>query len=405
MNGIKRDKFWDRSNQYQSRLDPAEYHDLAEETSVSGRPLSSLLPAGTWGATGCIVRRATEEGAPIGYDPHCVATEVVVDPDIPGQSFVLDMSKIRKEAMETALKPHRGRMSSGIEERRFAASNVFRQFATGVYMPEIPQQRMQPREAPLPLPGMYVCPPSGEGGGQLEMPTANIRPIHTLSMSRPVSRPAEPLQEEAMPTPQSMYPQAAPPPQQGQPYYPPQTQQPAYQQATYPQPQSPQAPNGWSGVANGNGNSYPQPQPQAPYQEPQVQQAPRQPQQPASLFRRSPGSAPMVAPAANQPNGEIPIPQFKVGIQVRDNPIVNEAYFHQVIREGACLILVFDTRAVGYPRIFPQATAVDVAIRVGDSPTVLITQVPNIRFPLNTYDVCVLLIKDEFPIEQLQQGA
>jgi hypothetical protein len=368
------DKFWDGEAQAaNSNLSPYEYHNPADErlANSNGRSMASVMPQGTWGAHGTIIRRAGEGGAPLGHDPHSVATRVNVDPDIPGQSFVYDPSQIPKEAMAQAIAEAGAGQAMSVPDRRLKAANTFRLFATANQADPMPNSANRPetREAPIDMPGAYVVPKATEGGGQEPMPDpATIQPA-APPMNLTTARPAEPVQSapgaQAAITAASFQP--VPQPQQPQQLQP-KVVQPATFTAAVPQQPVPQQ----QSVA-----------PQQPVTEP-----------PESLFAQPNNNMTPVAPAEAPGHA----PTVQVRFEVEGMPMQQEAYFHKVTREGASLVLVYDTRAVGYPKTFPQMSDKDLAVHIIGSNSIYVTQTTGIKFPLDHYEVCVLLIKNELPV-------
>lgn len=404
--------YWDRSSRHGQMLDNSQYHDLRADQSINGRPLAAVLPPGTWGATGTIVKASTIDGAPEGYDPNGVAIEVIVDPDVPGQGYVLNMAQIQKEAMEQVMAQDATRPKS-IEEMRFKASNIFRQFAVGPYTASPIANMPKPREAPLPLPGMYVCPQASEGGGQLPMSQAQApqapqqvqtaRPASFQTQQPPGPQFSQPPQQQPMSVP----PQFQQPPQQGWPQQP--FQQPMQQQPTFQMPQEQWQPGHMVPPYQVPPPPYAQTAPQMAPAAPQMPSFPKQAsqdQQGSSLFAQPMVQAQPQRPAAPQHQfaaPQITPPKVKVIFEMAGSPIQYEGYYHRVERKNAALVLVFDNRAVGYPRVFPQAQLdQDIRLRIVGEPVIYQVAVPNIRFELEDLglEFYVLLIKNEIPYNQ-----
>jgi hypothetical protein len=387
---IARDAFWDNNTfKHGSGLDPAKYHSPAEERVLGGQPMTAVIPDGVWGTAGTIVRRSTEDGAPIGHNPDAVATRVIVDPDIRGQGFVFDPTQIRKEQMAAAVVASSPRQSTSIEDRRFRASNVFRQFAIAEApaMP-VPEIRRVSRISPINIPGQYVVPEATDGGGQRPMDQLND-PMHNQppALGQGVSTAAVVPRNNSQAEQQLAVPQWPSVPQQ-------QFQNAPIGQlkaATFDLPMQQQ--------------SMIQPQWQAGVQQPPVQPpqtypppptyptpAPWPQQQAPSLFQT----------VANQPReiqGQlVKPPAFKVEFEIYGVPFKQEAFYHQIIRSDANLVLVFDRRAVGFPRNFPTTTDADMAVQISGQDVIYRTQTTGIHFPFLDYDLCVLLIKSEHPI-------
>lgn len=152
----------------------------------------------------------------------------------------------------------------------------------------------------------------------------------------------------------------------------------------------------------------PQPVPMTPQPTQPVQQAtgfdaqlqqpwpkPVQPQ--VSLFDQVAQKQQQPPPPTVPP--EALVPRFKASFQSRNAPCTQDGFFHQIIRQGPNLILIYDTRAIGYPRTWPQAVDEDVAVHLDGANVLYITQTTGIEFTLEHNDICVLLIKEEHPFQ------
>lgn len=126
-------------------------------------------------------------------------------------------------------------------------------------------------------------------------------------------------------------------------------------------------------------------------------QPPQQPnQQSVSLFAQiGNGQQKQTEP----PTREDIVPRFRASFQSRNAPCTQDGFFHRIIRQGANLIFVYDRRAIGYPRTWPQAVDEDVAVHLEGANVIYITQTTGIEFTDNETDYCILLIKEEHPYQ------
>lgn len=392
--------YWDDPREIApSHLDPSRYHDAAREVMpLTGRSMAYAMPPGVWGATGTIIRKSDENGAPIGHNPNMVATRVNVDPDIPGQGFVIDPTRIGKSVMEKAAEHFQLGTASSVEDRRWKAANAFHACRVADRPDPIPFStgREPPRESPLPMPGLYVVPQADPQGGQLPMsqpPPAQA--YDPLGMAMP----AEPVKPQQAPTQRFQQPQSVPGVPSGQPAPPP--GQPANFAAPAPAPQAPPAAGFVDQTAPMQPHFPAQPAaPQAPPAQPQMQPQMQPPAQPAqgggSLFARAAGQ-PVQAP--HQPANGTPAaaPTVQIEFELQGAAASQTGWFHQVIRSGANLVLAFDNNAVGYPTAFPQTTQQDMAVHIVGQDVIYIVATTGIRFTFKEHDLCILLIKQEVP--------
>jgi len=146
--------------------------------------------------------------------------------------------------------------------------------------------------------------------------------------------------------------------------------------------------------------------PQQPIQPVQQQQQPvypsvnvvQQQQAPTSLF----DALLPQQQRLQEKHAEMPAkpPTFRVEFEIHGIPFKQEAYYHQIIRNDANLVLVFDRRAIGYPRNFPLATDADMAAHIEGQDVVYRVHTTGIQFPFLDYDLCILLIKSEHSLNQ-----
>jgi len=347
---VKADQYWDRHVADPHPIAPNQYHDPATTLMpLTGTRVSDALPPGIWGAKGVIVKRSDDMGAPLGYNPNAVATEVHVDPDIPGQSFIINPTLMKKQAMADAMRDLEAGVATSVEDRRLQAASVFARFAVDPNTTEQPmvQAPQQPPQQP-PNPGLQgvqtgVLPVADPRALGATYPDTSQWPAHS---TQPYPYPAPPAAVEV-------------------------------KEASFQQQQPPAAPAGllqpaYAVPQSGNGS-------------------------PQNLFDNLGTAAPQARPVAVAVALPPMAPQYQASFQVRSSPLKLDAYFHQIIRSGSNLVFVFDRRAVGYPKMMPQMVDDDVAIHVAGTNIIYITQTTGIEFPCDDYDVCVVLIKDEHP--------
>ena len=352
---LNKNAFWDGASVASGeKLDAAEYKDATETVMpLSGRSVASLLPS-IPGVRGTVIKSAGERGAPVGYNPNAVAQKIYVDPDIPGESFVYNPSKIGKDDLVAAINADETDTTS-IEARRFKAANVLKQFAISDEPDSVQytdkEDAAEARDAPVDLPGTYVVPKSTDGGRQLSTQNADKNIVF--------GRKPAPLNEAQPLTPA-----------------------PAVQPSDI----------------------------RAAAFAAEVAQPPGLKQIPDSLFGPRPSAVKMPAPQ----NGNFPpmvtrqpqAPEIKVAFEVKGTPFKTEAYYHSVVRNGSNLILIFDNTAVGYPKMFPQATAEEIAVYIDGNNSIYITkihlndQLEECRFEYDSNEFCILSILDEQPLEQ-----
>jgi hypothetical protein len=121
-----------------------------------------------------------------------------------------------------------------------------------------------------------------------------------------------------------------------------------------------------------------------------------------SLFQR-PGMASATAaapPAAPSANPVVGPPTIKVLLEVRGSPLFpQEVYYHHVQRHEDTLLLAFDRRAAGYPLTFPRAGDATLAVCIDGQDVVYLTRVAVERRPFLDWDICILQITEEYPVQ------
>lgn len=106
------------------QMTPDGYRELAKQQHVSpGSTRAVALPALL---PGYQVTRSTLNGAPKGWRHSTVAQKVCVDPDLSGEGFIVDLSKVSADAFQRATHAAALQDAESIEELRDKASMVFR---------------------------------------------------------------------------------------------------------------------------------------------------------------------------------------------------------------------------------------------------------------------------------------
>jgi hypothetical protein len=396
-------------------LDPTQYHDPSQLQLASGRSMATAMPMGAGGMRGVIVKKSTLQGAPLGHNADGVATRVIIDPDIPGEGFIVDPTQIRKEQMAQAVRHTGVDRPATLEDLRFRASATYRMFSNAGLSAGAPEQYTpQIRQSPVPLPGTYVVPEASEHGGQ--KPMEQFPQQQPVIQTTPIGAPSEPVRRGASAAEQQLMELQA---GQGmpQPGPIPGVQQPQQQM---PQQQMPQQPTGQQIPPIGGGmplqppNNVPSmvglplqekagsilPQAQAPQMPPQGLPEMAMPQ-PAQQ-----GAAPSLFSQGvrAESNGATP-PSRKVVFEIQGNPFKQECFYHEIIRQDQILVLIFDHRAVGFPCTFPQAVEQDMAVHIAGTSSVYLTQVPGIQYHFHDHwEHCILFIKEEYPYPGAQQA-
>lgn len=174
-----------------------------------------------------------------------------------------------------------------------------------------------------------------------------------------------------------------------------------------PQPGSGMPPLGMSSAGESpvpqtmTAEPYPQQYLQQPRQVPPAQQpdsygVPNMlPPVPVSLFKRQPThQKQVVTPGQELPAGP-PLREVLFEIEgIGAMPMT--ALFHDLIVDRNTLVLVFDHRAVGFPRNFPTYNSdARLAVQVVETHRVYFCKPPKHRFMFKTFELCVLEIETE----------
>lgn len=196
---LEADAYWDNNGSVRcsSMGDAAsQYHDPSQHSfeSNGGRSIASLLPSGRQGLRGIVIPRATILGGSRGFDPHKPRL-VNIDPDIKGQSCVVDLSTITAEKMDKAFTA--ASQNSLIQgDIRLRAAQTYHNLAIGyepVGMGSSRGQQLNERQPPIGSSG-YVVPRAGLGGGQiLEELQEMTQPLAPQAVMSPSVTPRAPV--------------------------------------------------------------------------------------------------------------------------------------------------------------------------------------------------------------------
>jgi hypothetical protein len=387
MNKIMSDPFWDgktgggvrcsvegeAANQYQ---DPSTQFFEGN----GGRSIASLLPSGV---RGVVIPRATTLGGSRGFDPHKPRL-INIDPDIKGQSCVVDLSKITKESMEEAfLNAAQNPLTSS--DIRLLASQTFHNLAVGyepVGMGPANGPRSIDRRAPLGDFG-YVVPQASLGGGQIE---------DTVVQEQP-STPQENISPSVTPRTGPMIDPGI-------------LKRAAAQGQKFRMQEDPRnmAPNAGLPVA--------EPEPEQEYDEPEYVpqqppvQAPRQgfvDQSPPTQRTMKPArsvkiSGPPIMERPQQAKMTASAPETQVTFEI-DGWGSFEAMYHEVIKNDCVLVLVFDNRFKGGGKYFPPSTDKLMAVKVANKDTVYFVHSYGTKFQHDNFEYCMLVIEQDQVME------
>lgn len=187
--------------------DASRYLDPARASlEQNGRSVASLLPGGARGLQSVIIPRSRREFGSRGFDANKPRL-INIDPDIKGQSSVVDLSKIDKRKVAAAYKEAERTPGIG-DDDRLIASATFRSLAIStepVGMSNNSTQFRMPRMSPIG--GAYVVPKAGPNGSQLldeipldrQLEEVTISPAVTPFRREPLDNVPEPLQLEEEP--------------------------------------------------------------------------------------------------------------------------------------------------------------------------------------------------------------
>lgn len=396
MNRIQRDPFWDGKTgggvRCSSDGDANTYQDPAQHTfeGNGGRSLASLLPGGL---RGVVIPRATTFGGSRGFDPHKPRL-VNIDPDIKGQSCVIDLSQITKENMEQAFM-EAAQNEYAQQDIRLLAAQTFHNLAIGyepVGMGPSRGPRLVERRAPLGEFGAYVVPRSSLGGGQIqEQELREMPPTQDQVMSPSVSprtggmtptllkqagiQPRPFRMAEAPENMTSNVGLPAPPSRQTDEYGNP------LAGATIVDPEPPMKPRG------------PAFRDQTP---PTVQTQPTQARiKPPPRTVRIEGPT-QVVPVSQGPS--VALPEAKVSFEMEGWGTMEAAY-HEVIKNDCVLVLVWDNNFKGGMKYFPPSTDKAIRVRITGTDKVFDVNSYGTRFQHGNYEYCLLVIDPDSEVQ------
>jgi hypothetical protein len=381
------DPFWDGTAGGGVRCsstgeDASRYLDPSRQSMEGngGRSIGSLLP-GSHGLRGVVIPRATALGGSRGFDPHKPRL-VNIDPDIKGQSCVVDMSKITKESMDEAfLEAAQNPLAQ--TDIRLLAAQTYHNLAVGYQPIESGQPggtRRVARRAPNSL-NSYVVPRAGLGGGQIideeedepevsseQLMSPSVSPRTPVGLTKLAERPFR-LKEN----PTNMQPTTglkAPPVRMVDEY----------------------------GVEVVD---------EAPelemIEQPKAKPAFRdQSTKPAPARRVSISGPPVQQQALPAMANGVP-PNTNVTFEMKGWGTFSAAY-HEVIKNDCLLVLVYDTRFKGGMKFFPQTTDNTIAVSIEGNPNVFFVNSYGNRFEHAGYEYCILVIDQENSAEAPQEA-
>lgn len=373
-----------------------------EGESVANRPMASLVP----GARGTIIPRATRDGASRGVD-HYAPQIVNIDPHI-GGGVVVDMANVDAEVVARAVEEANYDLADPGEAAfaayaRIADPNAQRHPDNAAVLmsqqelqtpsraaPFSQQQQapvqgtiyqnpyhnqqsyVEPRLAPLQMPGSYVVPRASAGGGQVAEPPS----IPYSGQGQPQWQPPPPL-----PQVQQLRGRQDPRRQQQQPM----ERQASHQAEAQPYsdyaPQPPIVPASFSAQPQQQMQDEPVRRIRGPLPQNLRSAFQEQPQQAAPQQRRE--ATPLTQVTFELPNGG----QF-------------ECAYHEVLIEKQNLVLLLDHNHFMQMKYFPPKTDEPLAMCVhGDGvrkpDRLFLCHTTGIRFRHQNFEYCLLLIEEE----------
>jgi len=354
------DPFWDSSGSIRCSSDgiaATQYHDPAtHKMECSDRSISACLPA-RGGLRGLVVPRATAYGGSKGFNAHTPRL-INVDPDIKGQSCVVDLGHIDVDKFNAIFEEvKRDPMLGG--DRALIAAQTMHRVAVG-YEPVGVSSSPAAAEERTPPVGKflgYVVPEAAPGGGQRRI----IKRLPTKA-AVPVSPTVDPSQylaeKSAEAAKESISPNGAPTTNQNE--------------HTHFVTQSIAAPVPMvsNTASTPTVNGFPHPGP--------------------TIFS---GTEPHPDSYLPAPLPTVPLPLIKVtfGLEGWDH---FEAAYHAVIRNGLLLVLAFDSRFTAGMKFFPPAAKGLMSVRV-EGGLMYHVHSTGSRFVHGGYEYCVLVIDSE----------
>lgn len=336
MQDIKPDPFWDSGNSgvrcSSNGLAATQYHDPSNHfLELNGKPISSVMRTGFNGVRGVVIPRASITGGSLGFDAHKPAL-VNIDPDIKGQSSVIDLRTITKEKMNAAMQEAR-KNPNVLNDIRLFAAQTYKNLSisdTPIGINVIASPLDANRHNPVNNLG-YVVPKSRLGGGQESMP---LRPI-------PVTNPISPSV-----TPRN-FQIPAPPSNEVQ------------------------------------SNSMPDEQTYISEQPIMTQRF--EDQTPVDKKRNS-------STAQVEANYNVYQPAIKVIFETEGWGTF-EANYHEVIRNDCLLVLVYNNKFKGGMKFFPPASDKLIAVEIMDSDKIFFVHSYDNRFQHKDCEYCILIIE------------
>lgn len=179
-----------------------EYIDASRVMNQQNRPLSSLVPQGIPGLRNVVIPHASDEGVPIGNNPHNRNRILRVDPHLPGESSDINLNDLTPARVSGAIRaaaealdiPPRdlpSRRLHGAAAMHLAASAAVARHAERAPVEAAPRQSQRrpvprPQPQPQPLHSFFDSPPQRQG------PVGRQRPLDLSEAPREaVSEPTQ----------------------------------------------------------------------------------------------------------------------------------------------------------------------------------------------------------------------
>jgi hypothetical protein len=386
---LSADPYWDGTSGGGLRCssvgeDAARYHDPSlAYMEKNGRSLASMMPAGH-GVRGVIIPRASvgRSGGSRGFDPHKPRL-VNIDPDIKGQSSVIDIAKLGQDVVEEAYR-RAAEIPGMADDPRLLASQAFRFLAVStdpVGMGPASRPGRELRQAPLP--GAYVVPASGPNGRQLlEQQEAQMQ--EEVLSSPSVSPTVQPVSQfRAVRVPQQMVE--------------------AYQVGQQLQPVTPMQPVMAAPMPQ-TAKAVPMDTTKQRVAATRLQAAP------------SPTGSLMQRVASAPSRQTLPVPNQLVGGQMQVGPPRKKIFFecrgwgqmpfvyHDIVKQDNLLVLVYDNRYTEGSKLYPPAktpTETDpdagiLAAQLDGDNTIYTVHSTGTKFTHANYEYYILVVAEEF---------
>jgi len=127
-------------------------------------------------------------------------------------------------------------------------------------------------------------------------------------------------------------------------------------------------------------------------------------EKPVTESKKKPFTANIIGGADVMQETEQPIlspPSCPVLLEFENCPVQYQAWYHRVILAGEWLVLLYDTRIVGYPKFkFPASDSQDptrLCIMLEESKMIFEVEVTNVNFDIDYYELTVLKIVRTVP--------